>query len=89
MIVEAKQDNFDEGWAQCLAAMVAAQRLNEQPQVVFGIVSNGEIWEFGKLETNQFTKNSSIYLLQNLDRLFAAVHNIFSQCQLQLTVGGF
>lgn len=84
MIVEAKQDNFDEGWAQCLAAMVAAQRLNDQPQVVFGIVSNGEIWEFGKLNTNQFTKNSIIYPLQSLHRLFAALNNVFSQCQLQL-----
>jgi hypothetical protein len=84
MIVEAKQDNFDEGWAQCLAAMVAAQRMNDQPQVVFGIVSNGEIWEFGKLNIDQFTKNSIIYPLQSLHRLFAALNDVFSQCQLQL-----
>jgi hypothetical protein len=84
MIVEAKQDNFDEGWAQCLAAMLAAQRMNEKPQVVFGIVSNGEIWEFGKLDTHQFTKNSIIYPLQNLSRLFAAVNDVFNQCQLEL-----
>jgi hypothetical protein len=84
MIVEAKQDNFDEGWAQCLAAMVAAQRMNDKPQVIFGIVSNGEIWEFGKLDTSQFTKNSIIYPLQNLSRLFAAVNDVFHQCQLQL-----
>jgi hypothetical protein len=64
--------------------MVAAQRMNEKPQVVLGIVSNGEIWEFGKLDTCQFTKNSIIYLLQNLSRLFAAVNDVFNQCQLQL-----
>jgi hypothetical protein len=84
MIVEAKQDNFDEGWAQCLAAMVAAQRLNQPPQIVYGIVSNGEIWEFGKLMEQQFTKNSTLYPLQDLDRLFSALHYIFSQCRSQL-----
>jgi hypothetical protein len=84
MIVEAKQDNFDEGWAQCLAAMVAAQRMNDKPLVIFGIVSNGEIWEFGKLDTSQFNKNSIIYPLQSLSRLFAAVNDIFNQCQIQL-----
>jgi hypothetical protein len=87
MIVEAKQDNFDEGWAQCLAAMVAAQRLNEKTQVVFGIVSNGEIWEFGKLDGGRFTKNLTIYPLQNLNRLFSAVNDVFAQCQLQLQPG--
>lgn len=27
ILVEAKQDNFEAGWAQCLAEMIAAQRL--------------------------------------------------------------
>lgn len=85
MVVEAKQDNFDEGWGQCLAAMIAAQRLNEhQEQTIFGIVSNGEIWEFGKLSLNQFTKNTKLYPLQDLERLFAAVNDVFRQCELQL-----
>lgn len=85
LVVEAKQDNFDEGWGQCLAAMIAAQRLNEhQEQTIFGIVSNGEIWEFGKLSLNQFTKNITIYLFQDLERLIAAVNDVFRQCELQL-----
>lgn len=85
LVVEAKQDNFDEGWGQCLAAMIAAQRLNKhQEQTIFGIVSNGEIWEFGKLKLNQFTKNITIYPFQDLERLFAAVNDVFWQCELQL-----
>ena len=56
LIVEAKQDNFDWGWGQCLAEMVAAQRLNGESAIaIFGIVSNGINWEFGKLEGNRFT----------------------------------
>ncbi len=85
LLVEAKQDKFHEGWAQCLAEMVAAQKLNEElPIVIFGIVSNGTDWEFGKLEEKIFTKNNNRYLIQDLDKLFAAVNYVFHQCELQL-----
>ncbi|MBD2314646.1 hypothetical protein H6G20_23540 [Desertifilum sp. FACHB-1129] len=85
LLVEAKQDKFEEGWAQCLAEMVAAQRLNDETQVIiFGIVSNGNLWQFGKLESNLFTRNQTFYTLQDLDRLFAAVNYIFQQCEAQL-----
>jgi hypothetical protein len=85
LLVEAKQDKFWEGWAQCLAEMVAAQRLNDELQVtIFGIVSNGIDWEFGKLEKNSFTQHSSRYLIQDLDPLFAAVNYVFQQCTVQL-----
>ena len=85
LLVEAKQDKFDEGWAQFLAEMVAAQKLNDELQVViFGIVSNGDRWQFGKLEANSFTLNKTFYTIQDLDKLFAAVNYVFEQCQLQL-----
>lgn len=85
LLVEAKQDKFVEGWAQCLAEMIAAQRLNQIPDIiVFGIVSNGDRWQFGKLEGSEFTKNKEFYTIQSLDRLFSAVHYIFQQCEVQL-----
>ena len=85
LIVEAKQDNFEEGWGQCLAAMVAAQKLNAHQQEIFGIVTNGEVWEFGKLSLNQFIKNVTVYLFQELERLMAAVNYVFWQCERQLS----
>ncbi len=85
LLVEAKQDKFDEGWGQCLAEIIAAQRLNEEPKVtVFGIVSNGRVWQFGKLQADSFTRNITFYTLQELDKLFAAVNSVFQQCELQL-----
>lgn len=85
LLVEAKQDKFDEGWAQCLAEMVAAQRLNDELRlVIFGIVSNGDRWQFGKLEANIFTLNKTFYTIQELDKLFAAVNYVFQQCEVQL-----
>ncbi|MEM8639607.1 MAG: hypothetical protein AAGG51_12445 [Cyanobacteria bacterium P01_G01_bin.54] len=85
MLVEAKQDKFAEGWAQCLSEMIAAQKLNQTTDItIFGIVSNGKVWQFGKLENNSFTKHEDIYSIQSLDQLFAAVHYLFEQCMAQL-----
>lgn len=85
LLVEAKQDKFHDGWGQCLAEMVAAQQLNEKPDiVVFGIVSNGVTWEFGKLEGQHFTKNTTPFLIYQLDQLFAVTNYIFQQCEIQL-----
>jgi hypothetical protein len=85
LLVEAKQDKFDEGWAQCLAEMIAAQRLNDELQItILAIVSNGKDWEFGKLEGTVFTKNINRYFIQDLDQLFAAVNYVFQQCEIQL-----
>lgn len=83
VIIEAKQDDFEAGWAQCLAEAIAAQRLNDKPeQDVFCIVSNGKLWQFGKLKTNVFTLNQKSYLIDDLDKLFAAINYVFQQCEL-------
>ena len=86
ILVEAKKESaFDEGWGQCLAEMIAVQRLNNEPeQTIFGIVSNGAMWQFGQLKLEMFTQNKVFYTIQELDRLFAAVNYVFQQCELQL-----
>jgi hypothetical protein len=85
LLVEAKQDNFEAAWAQCLAEMVAAQRLNESSALtVFGIVSNGSLWQLGRLQAQTFTHHRRFYTIQDLDRLFAAINYIFRECQRQL-----
>ncbi|MEH2381083.1 MAG: hypothetical protein V7K27_19720 [Nostoc sp.] len=85
ILVEAKQDNFETGWAQCLAEMIAAQRLNgEYEIIIFGIVSNGATWQFGKLEGDNFTRNMTPFTIYELDKLFAAANFIFQQCEIQL-----
>ncbi|CAN1211337.1 Restriction endonuclease [Tumidithrix helvetica PCC 7403] len=85
MLVEAKQDNFEAAWGQCIAEMIAAQGLNADLDViVFGIASNGSFWQFGKLEQKIFTKNIAPFTMYDLDKLAAAVNYIFSQCEAQL-----
>ncbi|MGC8451515.1 MAG: hypothetical protein ACL9RN_00615 [Cylindrospermopsis raciborskii] len=89
ILVEAKKDNFDEGWGQCLAELIAAQKLNNNQQhKIFGIVSNGKLWEFGKLQNDIFTKNIKYYVLENLLELMGVIDFIFSESvnQISLTI---
>ena len=86
LLVEAKQDDFDAAWGQCLAEMVAAQRLNGSEQIpLFGIASNGGVWQFGRLVGDRFDLNQFFYTIQELDRLLSAVNFVFQECDRQLS----
>ena len=55
IIVEAKKNDFEQGWGQCLAELVAAQKINGDTGLsVHGIVTDGKLWEFGKLTEDLF-----------------------------------
>jgi hypothetical protein len=85
ILVEAKKDNFEEGWGQCLAEMLAAQKINDDlTKKLFGVVSNGKLWEFGVLEAEMFTKNRKYYVLENLAELMGAVNFLFAESAAQL-----
>jgi hypothetical protein len=85
IVVEAKKDNFEEGWGQCLAEMLAAQKLNDDiHKKLFGMVSNGKLWEFGVLQEEMFTKNRKYYVLENLEELMGAVNFLFAETAAQL-----
>jgi hypothetical protein len=52
-VVEAKKGVLRDGWGQCIAELVVAQKFNQQRhQEIFcgyGIVTNGLLWQFMKL----------------------------------------
>ena len=84
-VVEAKKQDFEGGWAQCLAELIACQKLNQDEQVtVYGIVSTGIIWEFGKLETNIFAKHPLAYSITDPAKVFGILDFIFTACEKQL-----
>ncbi len=84
LFVEAKKDDFDGGWAQCLAAMIAAQKLNDQPEgVIYGGVSNGRIWYLGKLTGRILTQDPRAFTLDDLPGLFAALNYLFAEAKSQ------
>ncbi len=86
LVIEAKKDDFDTGWGQCLAIMLAAQRMNTQPdEAIYGCVSSGDMWQFGKLEAKVFTREFRRYVLSDLSELFAGWNYILAQAKKQAT----
>ena len=78
ILVEAKKNDFEHSWGQCLAELVAAQKINDAPDVpVYGIVSDGERWQFGKLVGDAFTQNKTSFSIDNLPALFGAINAVF------------
>ena len=93
VVVEAKRSDFIEGWGQCLAGLVAAQKINNDNAIpVYGIVTDGALWEFGKLEANLFTQNETVLAVSDLKKVFRAIgylmhaHLLFASESDALTV---
>ncbi|OQY44473.1 MAG: hypothetical protein B6242_12590 [Anaerolineaceae bacterium 4572_78] len=88
VVSEAKKEDFEQGWGQCLMAMKTCLMLNEKEEKIFdmlGIVSTGEFWQFGKLTVdNQFYKTIG-YTLAQPDILLGILDYMFSLSEQNMT----
>ena len=85
ILVEAKKNDFEQGWGQCLAELVAAQKINDDPDTpVYGIVSDGERWQFGKLVGDAFTQHKTSFSIDDIPTLFGAINAIFKAASTTL-----
>jgi hypothetical protein len=79
-VIEAKKDNFDEGWAQALAEMVAAS--TQGANTCYAVVTTGALWQFGQLSNDKFTLDPTfISASTDLQRLFNTINWLFNQLQ--------
>ena len=82
ILVEAKKNDFEQGWGQCLAELIAAQKINGNPDTpVCGIVTDGTLWQFDRLTGDAFIQNRTNFTLDNLPVLFGAVNSVFKAVQ--------
>jgi hypothetical protein len=80
--VVTEKDNFIKGWEECLAQMVAMQKLHGKPERPFyALVTNGDVWQFGNLTQQTFIKEIRPYQLHDLETLMAALNFIFQSCE--------
>ena len=82
-VTEAKRDDFERGAAQCIAEMVACQWNNRQENHrvnVFGIVSNGQDWQFYKLTEASIIYESPLYPIANLSVLLGVLDAVCQEC---------
>jgi hypothetical protein len=80
-VVEAKLDDFEGAWGQCLFEMWTIQQLNPNRDMpVFGITTSGLIWQFGKLENGLFIQYETLFTINEIDELLSALNTFFQQC---------
>jgi len=80
VVVEAKQNNFMEGWGQCAAELLAVQKINQNDEsLVYGVVTDGELWQFGRLQSNLFIKHKAGITITDLNKVFGAVGYLLMQ----------
>lgn len=81
-IAEAKNDNPQNGFGQCVAEMVAAQIFNEregtQREVIYGVSTTGVAWRFLKLEGQQLTIEQNDYYIAELEKILGILIYIVS-----------
>jgi hypothetical protein len=84
-VYEAKKQYFDYGWGQCLAEMIACKNINQYENItIYGIVSTGLLWQFGKLEKILFTKHPFPYSVTELQKVFGNLDFVFAECEKQI-----
>jgi hypothetical protein len=82
-VMEAKQEKWNEGWAQTLAEMYAASL--KGAEICYGVVTTGKAWEFGKFEDNVFTKDpTQISATEDLKKVLDVLNWLFSKANDQV-----
>ncbi len=82
LTVEAKNEKFEDGWTQALLQAVVCQKINGTANLpVLAIVTTGDLWQFAKLEKQQFIKHPFSASLQNLEVLLGILDTLFTECE--------
>jgi hypothetical protein len=82
-VAEAKKDDFAKGQIQCLAEMAACRWNNQQRGLdieVFGIVSNGQTWQFYKLALAGEIFETGSYTMEFLPELLGVLDYVCGEC---------
>ena len=82
-IAESKNENIDNGLAQCIAEMYAAQLFNQKNDtelpVIYGTVTFGLQWKFIQLIDKEAIVDEKIYYITELPKLLGVLNYIVNQ----------
>jgi hypothetical protein len=82
-LVEAKNDNLKQGLAQCIAEMIAADKLNQSDnnklEAVYGCVTNGNQWLFLQLINSQVIVDLDEYYINQPERIISVLVYIINK----------
>jgi len=79
-LVEAKDEDFEYGKAQCTAQMYASMLYNEQKgkpvSHIYGCAVTADAWKFLKLEKGQIFVDTETYYLTDLPKIIGIFHQV-------------
>lgn len=77
-IVEAKNENLNSGFGQCIAEAIAAQIFNQQEgneiAVIYGVVTTGTIWRFLRLVDKTVEIDLSEYYIKDINKILGILY---------------
>jgi hypothetical protein len=79
-LVEAKKQNLETGWGQCVAQMYGARIFNQKQgkefDTIFGCVTTGGEWQVLRLDGNTVIFDEIIYYLSDLGKVLGVFRKI-------------
>nr|VFK66476.1 MAG: hypothetical protein BECKUNK1418G_GA0071005_10952 [Candidatus Kentron sp. UNK]VFK71680.1 MAG: hypothetical protein BECKUNK1418H_GA0071006_10785 [Candidatus Kentron sp. UNK] len=82
-IVEAKNENINSGFGQCMAEMLAAgiyNRARQRPiKTIHGCVTTGSVWRFLRLEDDTISLDGVEYYLDQLSKILGILMAMLRQ----------
>ncbi|NES19095.1 MAG: hypothetical protein F6K41_09220 [Symploca sp. SIO3E6] len=79
-VVEVKPNKLSDGLGQCIAEMYATRKKFEQPKV-YGIITDGEAWEFLLLENKEVLIHSGNCHISNVAEIIENIGYIAKEFQ--------
>jgi hypothetical protein len=77
-LVEAKKGVLKDGWGQCIAEMLAANRFNEHRkksiEYMYGIVTSGNSWQFLRMKEKTVIIDPDEYTIASIEKLLAILN---------------
>jgi hypothetical protein len=89
-VFEARKDDFNNAWCECFYCMLSKKRDEEEYKKedknmpIYGVTTNGLIWQFAKLEGREFIQYSTRFTTEDLDTLLSGLRTLFELSRLNI-----
>jgi hypothetical protein len=88
-LVEAKKGVLKDGWGQCIAEMLAANKFNEHRkksiEYMYGIVTSGNSWQFLRMKEKTVIIDPDEYTIASIEKLLAILNWMVSDQNTEIS----